>query len=503
LGGADLNIFYGIFFAVYLLVLVGISWYASTRIKESADFLVAGRRLPYHLATATLFATWFCGGTIVGGAGTAYEFGFWNTSEAWGVIPDPYGAGLCLVLAGLFYMPLLRRMEGLTLADFFEVRYNQSTATLSGVTMGVTFLFWTAVQIIAFGKLFTVLLGFDYTLSILIAVGVMLIYILLGGLWAISLTDFWHMLLLIVGLVTILAFTIKLAGGWPQIRASVPAEYFRFFPDNSSFLSVLPWIAGWMIMGLGSISTPDLMQRALACKDERTARSSAISAGVLYWIIGSIPVLLGIIGISLVQQGVLDGAVLAEDYELLVPLIVKEFLPPILGALFSVAMLAAIMSSASAALLACSGIFVKNIYQDVFFKNADDKTLLKVTRIGVVAITVLATVIAFIFPYVFLLTNFSFDMILACLFIPLTLGLWWKKANAPGAISGCIAGGIFRVILPAILEGVSFESITYPANWYYYTILSPLVGAAVMIAVSLLSQKSHAPRVLHLEKTAG
>ncbi|HHX86773.1 MAG TPA: hypothetical protein GX693_01185, partial [Firmicutes bacterium] len=180
-----MNIFYGIFFAIYLLVLIGISWYASRRIEESADYLVAGRRLPYHLATATLFATWFCGGTIVGGAGTAFEFGFWNTTEAWGVIPDPYGAGLCLMLAGLFYMPLLRRMEGLTLADFFEVRYNQATATLSGVTMGVTFLFWTAVQIIAFGKLFTILLGIDYTISILIAVGVMLIYILLGGLLAI------------------------------------------------------------------------------------------------------------------------------------------------------------------------------------------------------------------------------------------------------------------------------------------------------------------------------
>lgn len=140
--------------AIFCIVMLAIGVYASKKVKSSEDFMVAGRGLPFWLATPVLFATWLGGGLVLGASGAAFENGIWNDSTGWGVIPDPLGAGLCLVLAGLFYMPILRKMGGLTLADFFMVRYNKTTAMIVSITIAITFVFWTAVQVISFGKIF-------------------------------------------------------------------------------------------------------------------------------------------------------------------------------------------------------------------------------------------------------------------------------------------------------------------------------------------------------------
>jgi Na+/proline symporter len=192
----------------------------------------------------------------------------------------------------------------------------------------------------------------------------------------------------------------------------------------------------------------------------------------------------------------MDGTALDSDAELVIPMMVKQYMPTTMGVIFTLGMIAGIMSAADAALLSVASIVSKNIYKDYLKPEATDKSVLKVTRWMILAVTVVSLVVGIVFPEVYLLTAFSFDLILACLFIPLTLGLWWKKANATGALAAMIVGGAYRVIAPGIVEGFTFESITYPLTWYYYTVFAPIISLVVMVAVSLATQKKDAPTPL-------
>ena len=490
---------YGIWMALFCVAMIGIGVYSSRKVKTTEDFMVAGRGLPFWLATPVLFATWLGGGLVLGASGAAFENGIWSDEFAWGIIPDPFGAGLCLVLAGLFYMPILRKMGGLTLADFFMVRYNSTTAMVVSITVAITFVFWTAVQVISFGKIFESMIGINYLVGIMIALVVMVTFTMLGGLWAVSLTDFWQTFIIVAGIILLVPFAMNAAGGWDTVVSTVPEETFNFFPQDASFAGYLPWIGAWMIIGLGSICTPDLAQRAMASKDEKTAKYSAVTAGVMYWVVGMIPVILGIIGLSLVNQGMLDGATLEEDAELVIPYMVKEYMPTTMGVIFTLGMVAGIMSAADAALLSVASIVAKNIYKDVINKEASDKNVLRVTRIMILAVTVVALVVGVAYPEVYLLTNFSFDLVLASLFIPFTLGLWWKKANSTGAMAAIIVGALYRVVAPIIMEGFSFEAITYPETWYYYTVFAPIISLVVMVAVSIATKDKDIATPLKLD----
>jgi Na+/proline symporter len=254
-----------------------------------------------------------------------------------------------------------------------------------------------------------------------------------------------------------------------------------------------------MIIGLGSICTPDLAQRAMASKDEKTAKYSAVTAGLLYWIVGLVPVFLGIIGLSLVNQGILDSATVESDAELIIPIMVKQYMPTTMGVIFTLGMIAGIMSAADAALLSVASIVSKNIYKDYLKPDASDKSVLRLTRIMILVVTAISLVVGIAYPEVYMLTNFSFDLILACLFVPLTLGLWWKKANATGALAAIVVGALYRVLAPGFVEGFSFESITYPLTWYYYTVFAPIISLVVMVVVSLATQKKDVPTPLKFE----
>ncbi len=477
---------------IYIAVMLIIGYYSAKITRTSEDYIVAGRRLPLWLATATLFATWFGGGTALGGAGTAFAEGIWNTEDAWGVIPDPFGAGLCLVLAGLFYMHWLRKMRLLTLADFYLVRFGKTAQTIAAILMIPTYIFWLAVQIIAFGKVFQAIMGWPYETSILISVLVIIIYTFMGGLWAVSLTDFVQMLILVVGIGITSVYAVIAAGG---IQA-LPAEKFQFFPTVNTFDAWLAWIGAWMIIGLGSIPTPDLMQRAFASKDEKTAKYSAVFAGIMYWTLGFLPVLVGIAGVTLAAKGLIPSEPLEEDPELVLPLVVKYIVPPAIGVIILGALLAAIMSSADSALLAPATVLAKNILKDLIKPDISDRGLLWASRIGVIIIALLALGVGLTYPYVYELMAFSFDLILAALFASLTLGIYWKKTNEIGAIAGMIAGILFRVIAAGIVEGFTFEGVTYPLTWYYYTVGSPIVATIVTVIVSLATQRINPPKPL-------
>ena len=141
-------------FIIYAILLVFIGWWASKKIKASEDFMVAGRAMPMFILAFIFAGLWFGGGTVIGSAGVAMESGIWSTQDAWGAIPDPYGAGLCLILAGLFYFGALRKVGGVTLSDFFTKRFGSASGVISALIMLFGWIFFIAGEIAVIGKIF-------------------------------------------------------------------------------------------------------------------------------------------------------------------------------------------------------------------------------------------------------------------------------------------------------------------------------------------------------------
>lgn len=325
--------------SAYILMMLVIGWLSSKNIKDATDYIVAGRRLPLGLATAALFATWFGGGTSMGAAGESYWNGFLGT------IADPFGAGLCLLLAGLFYVRTMRRMKLLTIADFFAIKYGKTSELLVALITLPAFIGWVGAEMVALGLIVHSVTGLTPTAGIIISAIVVLIYTYQGGMWADTLTDFAQMIILVAGLVIMFPIVINHVGGFSAIKAQIPDEMFYFFPRNTGFSGWMFYLQAWIIVGLGSIPGQDVMQRALSSKDENTAQWASYLSGLGYMLLGIIPVTLGIVGRLVFPE-------LANSELVLVELAMK-FLPNFVVALFVGALLSAIMSSTDSAIRAC------------------------------------------------------------------------------------------------------------------------------------------------------
>ena len=450
---------------VYLVLLLAVGIFVGRRVKDSADFIVAGRRLPLWLCTFTLFATWFGAGTCMGAAGAAYGSGVLAT------IADPFGAGLCLFLAGLFYVRILRRMKLLTVADFFRTRYGPRAELLASVAIVPAYVGWTGAQFVAFGYILHALTGIDTTLAIAIGAAIVVAYTIAGGMWAVAVTDFFQAIVLIAGLAILLPLVLKGAGGWSTVEAQLGSDYFRFLPERS-FKDWLWYIEAWVVIGFGSIPGQDLFQRALGARDERVAQNSAYLAGLLYLTVGLIPVALGIVGATVIKE--------IADPELILPALGLKYLHPVAMALFVGALLSALMSSADSALLAPASIFGQNVVKR-FKKDASERDVLRVIRGTVLATAVLSLAIAFYFQNIYDLMVNSWAVLLVSLFAPLTAGLYWKKANGPAALASIVVGFVAWIIF-------AYVQSEYPAD-----LIAAAFSALTLVVVTFATHKQSPP----------
>ena len=495
----DVDILSVVGILIYVCIVIGIGLYSKRKIKSAEDYLVAGRSLGLPLNSATLTAAFFGGVIIIGVPGGAYDLGVWSDEGSWGLIAGLGGPVLCLILAGTFFMPKIWRMKLLSIADFFFARFGPVTGIFATVMLCSSFLLYGAVQVVVFAKLGKFFMGWDGVTPTLVAVSVICLYTVLGGLWSVCLTDILQVSVLIVCVFIVFFVTLKFLGGWEAAITPVPAEKLQFFPKASGIAPWLAWIAAWLASGFGSIPSPDLMQRAFSAKSAKVARQSAYNAALILLVVGTLVSLLGFFGADMIRDGIIPEASLGGDSELIIPVIVKHLLPVGLVALFMGACLAAVMSTGASCLLALSSMLYQNVLKNVFFPTGSDQKMVKVTRITVLTMCVLVTLIALKFPYAYVLSVFAFDLTLASLFIPLVLGFFWKPANGFGAACGILAGTAVRIIGPSILYGFSFESITATSDtWYYFTLAAPLACLIAMVIGSLLTQKKYPPKALQV-----
>ncbi|QXZ09934.1 sodium:solute symporter family protein [Comamonas sp. Y33R10-2] len=459
---------------VYLLLTIGIGLWAAKRVKNTADFAIAGRHLPLYMIITTTFATWFGSELVLGVPAKFIEGGLQALVE------DPFGAGMCLILVGAFFAAKLYRMNLLTISDYYRARYGRFIEVVCSIIIMISYLGWVSAQVTALGLVFNLLSGGSISIPMGMTIGLLsvLIYTLFGGMWSIAVTDFVQMIILVGGLLTLAFFAGDMAGGAGKvIDLATSRDLFKFFPEPS-FHEIVFFIGAAVTMMLGSIPQQDIFQRVMSADSEKSAVRGTIIGGACYVIFAFVPMFLVVSALIIMPNEA--KVLLAEDPQKVLPTLVMDKMPFVMQVLFFGALLSAIKSCASATLLAPSVTFTENIWRQ-FRPFTTDKNNLKTMRISVLVFSacVLAYSIAMQGTPIYELVASAYQVPLVGAFVPLVFGMFWKRATTQGAIGAVTLGiGVWLIFMvtPALHEA-------FPQQ------LAGLLAAVVgMLAGSLLPQ---------------
>ncbi len=303
---------------VYFACMIMVGFLVRKKASSAEGYLVAGRQFGLLFNSAALTACFLGGTVILSLPGLTYGMGLWSDDNLWGATAG-LGGIFCLLLAGLFYMPKLWRLKLLSLGDYFYLRFGKATGfTVSLVTI-LTFIFWVAVQILVFAKVCNAFMGWGLIESAVVGIAVIAIYTTLGGLWAVMATDMVQVGLVALGIFVLTPIALGLAGGFDAVMATVPEERMHILPQVSEPRVWVAWFASWCLVGIGSIVSPDLMQRAFAAKTATVARNSALVGMTIKIVLSLLMMLLAYAGWTLVHTNVIPEAALGGDQELIVP----------------------------------------------------------------------------------------------------------------------------------------------------------------------------------------
>lgn len=413
--------------ALYLLISIGIGIYGGSKVHNAKDFIVAGRNMPMLVVVSMVFATWFGAETVLGVSATFLEEGLR------GLVSDPFGSAVCLMLFGLLFARPLYRMGLTTLADFFRVRYNRATELLLSLCIVVSYLGWISAQITALGLVFNVLSNgvISTSAGMIIGASVVAIYTVYGGMWSVAMTTFVQMIVIIIGLVLVMVYAADQAGGIAVVfEHAAAANKFHFLPDAQG-IDVIAWIAAFLTMALGSVPQQDVFQRVNSAKTERIAIWGTTMGGLIYLIFAAVPLFLAYSAVMI--DPVMVQKYMTLDSQLILPTLVLEHMPFALQVVFFGALISVIMSTASGTLLAPSVTFTENVLKS-FLPKLTDRQFLWSTRATVLIFSVIVTTYALrTGDSIHKMVEHAYQVTLAGAFVPLAAGIFWKRASNLGA----------------------------------------------------------------------
>jgi len=422
------------FVILYWVISVGIGLYASRYVKSGKDFAIAGRALPMSVVTATVFATWFGSEAVLGVSSTFLKEGLG------GIVADPFGSSLCLILVGVFFARPLYRMNLLTIGDYYKKRFGRAAEMLVTICIVISYLGWVAAQIKALGLVFNVVSGGYITMQagMIIGAASVLVYTLMGGMWAVAITDFLQMIIVVVGMLYIGWEVSGMVGGpGVVIQHAADAGKFNFWP-SPSLREVMWFFAAWITMMLGSIPQQDVFQRVMSSKTVKIARNASILGGVIYFGFVFIPIFLAY-SATLIDPAMV-ARLLETDSQLVLPTLIMEKMPVFAQVMFFGALLSAIKSCASATLLAPSVTFTENVIKEIRPWKSDKEFLFSM-RVVVLLFTVAVTSLALNSQSsIYQMVENAYKVTLVAAFVPLAFGVYWKRATRQGALAAMILG---------------------------------------------------------------
>jgi SSS family transporter len=459
---------------LYLLVTIAIGLWAARRVHNAKDFVLAGRSLPLTMSAATVFATWFGAETVLSVSATFTRDGLS------GIPADPFGASCCLLFVAIFFARAFYRMDLLTIGDFYRKRYGKGAEVITSVAITVSYLGWTSAQLTALGLVFSVLSGGKVPLEtgIYLGTAIVLSYTLWGGLWSVAFTDLVQSVIILVGLAAIAWLVADMAGGAGKVFAAASeAGKFDLWPKGGT-KEWLAFTAAWATLAIGSIPQQDVFQRVTSAKDEETAVRGCLLGGAVYFCFAFVPMFIAYAALS-IDPGY-AGLFANEDsreIQRILPDLILERTPAWAQVVFFGALLSAILSTASGALLAPTALFTENVIRPFARRRMGDRQFLLLLRVVLVAFAVAALAFAIRSKStMYEMVQNAYKVTMVGALVPLVAGLFWKRSTATGAMSSILAGlgswllmeayvaGWFAaepprdVILPAQFVGLAFAA---------------------------------------------
>jgi SSS family transporter len=417
-----------LFVILYLCGTLAIGYWAGKKVHNVSDFALAGRHLPLFLAASATFATWFGTETVMGASSEFVENG------VIGVIEDPFGAALCLLLVGLLVAKPLYKLNLITFSDYFRLRFGRKAEFIGALCMVPSYFGWIAAQFLALGILMHKLIpALPIEAGLWIGAVLVIGYTYVGGMWAISITDFVQTIFIIVGLLLVAVFMAQEISP-AKVIAAQPEGFFDFLP-KPGWMNWVHYLAAWMTIGLGSVPQQDVFQRVMAAKSEKTAIHSTFVAAGMYLTVAMLPLFIALSAKTLYPE------LLKGDVQDIIPNMVLQHSPLSIQALFFGALISAILSTASGAVLAPATVVGENLIKPRCLKLTD-AALLRILRLSVVGVALISAAMASYRGNIYDLVSESSALSLVSLFVPLVGGLYWSKATEVGCVASMVVGMI-------------------------------------------------------------
>ncbi|MBC5638313.1 sodium/solute symporter [Ornithinibacillus sp. BX22] len=419
---------------IYLIVItvIGIYFYRRARRSES-DYFTAGQSINTFVGAFAIFAAVASSSSLMGAVGSGVALGVpYFFTYAFGVIA-------IMPFAMFLISGQIRRSGAKTMPDFFNQRYGKSVQIVSAVIVVIGMTFYMVPQLTASGLIGSYVLGIDYTTAVIVLGLGFTIYAALGGMWAITYTDLLQGAIMLVGIVVLAGFILVDHSGLSSLISDALAVSPTFGDITQPWMSYFGLFIAFLWFG---IISPSVVMRNFASRDARTARRSAMWACLLY-------LTLFISGFMVTSAGASLGIIESLDRsDMIFVSVVEHYLPPILGGIMLAGLMAAIMSSADAMLLAISAGIAHDIYKGHINKRASERFVTGLGLVVMIIASVVGVIIAIDPPgLIAIMVGWVGGFLLSSFGFPLVLGLWWKRANTTGALVGMVGGAITFLIL--------------------------------------------------------
>src|SRR5687767_2225251 len=451
---------------LYLAVTIAIGLWAAQRVHTSKDFVLAGRSLPLYMSAATVFATWF-------GAETVLSVSATFTRDGLGGIPaDPFGFSFCLLFVALFFARAFYRMDLLTIGDFYRKRYSKPVELLTSVAITASYLGWTSAQLTALGLVFSVLSGGAISLNsgILIGAAIVVVYTLWGGMWSVALTDLFQSVVILLGLTGVAWLVSDMAGGAGKVIAAASEAGKRALWPKGGSKECLAFLAMFLTAALGSIPQQDVFQRVTSAKDENTAVRATLLGGLIYFCFAFVPIFIAYAAL-VIEPGYakLFANEDAREIQRILPDLILNKTPMWAQVLFFGALLSAILSTASGAIIAPTSLFTENVIRP-FVPGMSDRQFLLLLRVILVTFSLAALLFALNSKStMYEMVQNAYKVTLVSCIVPLAAGIYWKRATNVGAMLSVVFGLVSwtiaewatteATIMPAQLTGLGFSIV--------------------------------------------
>jgi solute:Na+ symporter, SSS family len=454
--------------ALYFAVMIGAGYWGLRRARSADDYLVAGRRLGPFMYIGCLAAVVLGGASTIGGVALGYDNGI---SGMWLV----FWIGMGVIALGILMSSRLSRLGVYTVSEMLENRYGATSRLISAIIIAAYALMIAVTSTIAIGTVFNVVLPLSSSVAILVAGGLVVAYSVAGGMWSITLTDVIQFCIMTVGIFfLLLPLSISAAGGLSGMQEALPASYFD--------LTAIGWqtiFTYFLLFFFGLMIGQDIWQRVFTARSPEIARWGSVAAGVYCLLYALAGALVGTAARVMLPDIQADNAFAR---------IATEALPVGVTGLVLAAALAAVMSTASAGLLASSTILANDVYAGFIARGDHNKVL--VSRVTTLLVGIVVLVISLIVSDVVGALTVAYDLLSGALFVPIVGALFWRRATAAGALASMAAGSVVVVIF-MVLDGLFANT---PIIW------GMLASLVVFVVVSLLTPRPSEERMRTWER---